>query len=107
MAKWKVDGAGPRQTKTVQKALSQFETRAMQKEEIKDWGTMVVTTFQIASGQRYCEGFTESLNAIGEKYAWTITKQNAAKLVVEINDAKKALKIPVVDCRTKAKAGAK
>jgi hypothetical protein len=93
--KW-TSTAGPRQTKSVSDAINALNWRGKTRREILDSGPM---EFVNVMGQPSAE-CQAAQQDIGERYDWTVTRENYGEIVVTLEAARAALKIPTVDKRT-------
>jgi len=88
--------AGPRQTNAVKKALADFRWRGLTHRELTDHGSHVLTEpFGTPS-----QAFEAAYQALGERFGWRITRENAAEVERAAREATTALEIPTVDHRT-------
>ncbi len=97
-----IDGAGPLQVKRVQKAISAHIWRGKTERVLSgvntgpDSGHVSEQTPMMGEPSAACWA---SLEKIGERYAWTISKKNAKALADDIAAETKALELVTVDQR--------
>jgi len=98
LRKWNSDDLGPRQTQEFKKAISSFEYEAQVHTEINDHGQS--TCFMLFDPWQ--PGAAETLQAIQDKYAATVTGENHRAIIALIDAATAKLKQtrPVIDKRT-------
>lgn len=100
--KWQTT-AGPRQTKQVEEALSALRRLGNTYTEItgivggiEHRDTMMSIGF---GGPSPNESYMEAWNGLGEKYGWTITRNNYQQIIADTKEAMKTVVIPEVDRR--------
>lgn len=101
MAKWQ-STAGPRQTKQAEESLSELDRRKNMYVEL----TGIVggeerrsTLWAICGGGQANESFLKAWNTVGERFAWTITRENYQQVVEAAKEAAKTVELPIVDKR--------
>lgn len=93
--KW-TSTAGPRQTKAVNESLGALRWRGKGRIEVTDHGENFVVGM-CAAPSASC---VSALEEIGERYAYTITRDNYRAIVADCEAATKALPVPKEDLRT-------
>lgn len=95
MSKW-TSSAGPRQTKAVSEAINKLNWRGKTQLHITDHGQHESTPFCGAVS----EDCQTAMQQIGERFAWTVTRENYREVVAAFEAATKSLVLPVVDNRS-------
>lgn len=101
--------AGPRQTKQVAEALNKFQWRGKTRRELH--GVIGVSerasdVVAMVTG-KHSEAYLNAYDRLGEKYEWSITRENYRALLADIVAATAALVLPVDDHRITPEAAAK
>lgn len=94
---WKSE-AGPRQTKKVNKAISNLNWKGKTFVEITDHGRIQLTS---PFGERSLESGDAALE-IGERFGWLVTRDNHKDVIEAFETAARALILPEIDKRTTA-----
>ena len=95
--------AGPRQTKQVNDALGDLRMLRNTFKEItgivggEEHSSTLINIFGVGMPEN--ESFTAAWNALGERFVWTITRDNYQEIITAAAEAKKTVEIPVVDKR--------
>lgn len=95
--KW-TSTAGPRQTKDVDKAIGAHRWRGKTRIELTDHGQHEVTGFCDEPSQES----QAAADMIGERFNWTITRDNHQEVLAAFESATAAIVLPVDDLRTTA-----
>lgn len=100
--------AGPRQTKAVNKAMADFRSRAKSIRQLHGtFGGETRESIVIAFCGEPSEESTVALQEIGERFAWTVTRENHKDVIQAFQDATAELTLPIEDNRiTKTEANA-
>ena len=93
--KW-LSTAGPRQTKTAVKAISDFQSHCKFRREVNDSGTWLTMNF----GASPCRAGVLMGNAIHAAHGGTITAKNYKEIAATYEAAKAAVELPTIDNRT-------
>lgn len=93
--KWQ-STAGPRQTKTAVKAISDFQSYCKYRREVNDSGTWLTMNF----GASPCRAGVLMGNAIHAAHGGTITAKNYKEIAATYEAAKAAVELPTIDNRT-------
>lgn len=93
--KW-ASSAGPRQTKTAVKAISDFQSHCKFRREVNDSGTWLTMNF----GASPCRAGVLMGNAIHAAHGGTITAKNYKEIAATYEAAKAAVELPTIDNRT-------
>lgn len=88
--------AGPRQTKAVNQAINNLTWRGRSYRQITDHGECILTR-PFAPPSEAC---TRAAEEIGERYGWSITRDNYRAVVAAMEAATQALEMPTVDTRS-------
>lgn len=92
--KWTSE-AGPIQTKRISKGISNFKWRAKTRKELTNYGEHETCSPFSAMPAEHAE----TLEAIGDEFEWTITRDNHKAILERLLEATDAIEIPVDDNR--------